>query len=246
MGLGNCEREGQFRFNSFRWLLEEEVNVAGKRVVDLGAGPCHFARIAAEFGAHVTAVDGRDERIPDDISRKEANTVGGIQRLLSARKIIRDQNRNRKLQSKQETKKRNSGEITFVLSDVRDFDFDSFDVVLIFGLLYHFGLAEQMKLLNRCKGKIVLVDTMVCAPDLITHYPQYDWQSSTHKEGAYEGWIYPENNNPMASIGNKTSFWHTDLSYGRLFSDCGFSNIVAYRPLYNAKKYGLRSFYRLS
>ena len=253
MNLRDCEREGPYRFNSFRWLLKEEVNVAEKRVVDLGAGPCHFSRIAAEFGAYVTAVDGRDERVPDDILRERPSTESGIQRFLSAKKLKFNRGRSErgKLHGEQDsigrnTIKRKPGEITFISSDVRDFDLEPFDIVLIFGLLYHFGVDDQINLLHRCRGKTVLVDTMVCFPDLVTHYPQYDWQSLVRKEGEYEGWIYPENNNPMASIGNKTSFWHTDASYGRLFSECGFSEIVAYRPFYSAKKYGLRSFYRLS
>ena len=252
MNLRDCEKEGRFRSNIFRWLLQEEVDVTEKCVVDLGAGPCHFARIAAESGAHVTAVDGRDERIPDDVSRETPSTESGIQRFLSAKKykLSRGRSESGKLHSEQDTigrnaTKRKSREITFVLSDVRDFDLESFDVVLIFGLLYHFGVDDQIKLLRRCRGKTVLVDTMVCFPDLVTHYPQFDWQSLVHKEGEYEGWIFPENNNLMASIGNKTSFWHTDPSYGQLFSKCGFSDIVAYRPFYLAK-YGPRSFYRLS
>ena len=246
--LRNCEREGQYRFSGFRWLLKEEVSVAEKRVVDLGAGPCHFARIAAEFGGDVTAVDGRDERIPDDIPRVAPNTTSEVQRSFSGIKQRFSLGRSKKvkLSNRNDLGDKNFGRITFIMSDVRDFDLGPFDVVLIFGLLYHFGVDEQIELLNRCGGKIVLIDTMVCVPDLVTHYPHYDWQSSVRTEGEFEGWTYPENNNLMASIGNQTSFWHTDSSYGRLFSKCGFSDIVAYRPLYSAKKYGLRSFYRLS
>ena len=43
--LAASKGEGQFRQRAFRWLLEREVDVSGKRVVDLGAGPCNFARV---------------------------------------------------------------------------------------------------------------------------------------------------------------------------------------------------------
>ena len=178
--LRNCEREGQYRFSGFRWLLEEEVSVAEKRVVDLGAGPCHFARIAAEFGADVTAVDGRDERIPDDILRVVPSTKSEVQRSFSGikKRFGLGRSKNVKLSNRQGLDDNKFGRITFVMSDVRDFDLGPFDVVLIFGLLYHAGIDEQIELLNRCGGKIVLIDTMVCVPNLVTHYPHYDWQSS--------------------------------------------------------------------
>ena len=62
--LSASKDEGQYRQRAFRWLLEREVDVSGKRLADLGAGPCNFARVAERFGARVTAVDARDDRVP--------------------------------------------------------------------------------------------------------------------------------------------------------------------------------------
>lgn len=219
LNLGKCKDEGQLRVQSFCWLLQHEVDVAGKAVVDLGAGPCGFSRIANEFGARVTAVDGRDERVPEDIRRHAYG--GGMPRHGPEH-----------------------GSIRFVQEDVRRVDLGAFDVVLIFGLLYHFEIDDQIELLRRCKGKIVLIDTMVCWPDLITRYPRRDWECVVENCSGYEGWIYPEKENPMASIGNRQSFWHTERSYDRLFQECGFRDVTAYRPLYLAEN-GMRSFYRL-
>ena len=123
-------------------------------------------------------------------------------------------------------------------------DLERFDIVLIFGLLYHFEIDDQIGLLRRCKGKTVLIDTMVCGPELMTRYPRRDWECTVERRSGYEGWIYPEKDNPMASIGNRQSFWHTEPSYERLFRDCGFGDVTAYRPLYLAEN-GMRSFYRL-
>ena len=196
---------GSLRYRSFRRFLKNEVAVSGRRVADLGAGPCAFARIAKEFGADVTAVDARDVRVPPHIEELGIN---------------------------------------FVHSDVRLFNLESFDVVIIFGLLYHFPIDDQIKLLQRCQGKAVLVDTMVCCPELIARYPLYKWETVVRKYGGYEGVVYPEKDNPMASVENRTSFWHTDSSYVGLYHDCGFDDVTAYRPLYHVEN-GMRSFYRL-
>ena len=134
--------------------------------------------------------------------------------------------------------------IRFIHEDVRNVDIEPFDVVLIFGLLYHFEIDDQIELLQRCKSKTVLIDTMVCRPEFITRYPRQEWECVVESRSGYEGWIYPEKDNPMASIGNRRSFWHTEESYARLFRDCGFGHVTAYRPMYLAEN-GVRSFFRL-
>lgn len=60
-----CPNEGVHRTGTIRTLLSTHIDVVGKKVVDLGAGPCIFSRIARHAGAHVTAVDGRVDRLPD-------------------------------------------------------------------------------------------------------------------------------------------------------------------------------------
>lgn len=199
------QNDGHLRQKIFRSLLNSEIDVSGKWVADLGAGPCSFARIATEFGAEVFAVDGRDERVPENIEKQG---------------------------------------IHFFHADVREFNLEAFDIVLIFGLLYHLEIVDQVELLRRCQGKEVLVDTQVCCPDMAVVFPRDEWQYTLVQLNGYEGIIYPEKDNPMASIVNKTSFWHTEPSYMKLFSDCGFNDITAYRPLY-LSNHGMRSFYRL-
>ena len=205
LDLGKYQNEGHLRQKIFRSLLNSEIDVSGKWVADLGAGPCAFARVATEFGAEVFAVDGRAERVPDNIEKQGVH---------------------------------------FFSADVREFNLEAFDVVLIFGLLYHLEIQDQVELLRRCQGKEVLVDTQVCCPDLVVRFPLDECQYPLVQFNGYEGIVFPEKDNPMASIVNKTSFWHTEKSYLRLFSDCGFNDITAYRPLY-LSKYGMRSFYRL-
>ena len=244
--LSASKAEGQYRQQAFRWLLEREVDVSGKRVVDLGAGPCNFARIAERFGARVTAVDARDDRVPESVKRNEVDESGGRWKDPATRHLGRFLRRCIGRESPQTRKESGLEEssIRFVRKDVRRFDVEPFDVVMIFGLLYHLELDDQIGMLRSCRGKTVLIDTMVCGPDLITRYPQDGWQTAVTSKGEFEGIDYPENNNVMASVGNRTSFWHTDPSYARLFARCGFEEVTAYRPFYLAK-YGLRSFYRL-
>lgn len=204
-GVFSYKNEGNFRLQAFRAILDNDIKVKKKRVVDLGAGPCRFSRIAREFGANVTAVDGRMERVPNDVE---------------------DQG------------------IHFVHEDIREFNIANFDIVIIFGLLYHLEIKDQMKLLRRCQGKIILIDTQVYRPDLVVCYPQWEWEQSLVQSEGYEGIVFPEKDNAMASIGNKTSFWHTESSYLKLFNNAGFNNITIYHPLY-LSKHGMRCFYLL-
>ena len=237
-----CKGEGNFRQRSFRWLLQEEADLAGRRVVDLGAGPCAFSRIAAEFGADVTAVDGRDERVPDDVKANRIVENGRNERPGWLSWLGKGRRGNRAGRAPDET---GCGDIRFLLADVRSVDLEPYDLVMIFGLLYHLEIEDQMELLRRCKGKTVLIDTMLCCPNLVTRYPGEEWQCVVKEQGGFEGWVYPEKDNAMAAIGNGTSFWHTEESYSRLFSDCRFEDVTAYRPMYLAKD-GMRSFYKLA
>lgn len=52
------------RVRTFQWILGNLVPGSGK-LLDLGAGPCVFARHARDAGFEVTAVDVRTERLPD-------------------------------------------------------------------------------------------------------------------------------------------------------------------------------------
>ena len=236
MNLSKIRSEGQFRIQGFRWLLGNEVDVTGKKVADLGAGPCKFSYVAREFGGKVTAVDARDERVPDDVKKQgnERTRPSRGWQSGNAGATVDDQERNVVQGSA----------IEFIHNDVRKVDMEPFDVVIIFGLLYHFQIEDQIEILRRCKGKIVMIDTIVSCPDLLTIYPRRSWEASLVESNGYEGWVYPEKENPMASIGNKNSFWHTESSYCKLFSEAGFGDITAYRPMYLSVN-GMRVFYKL-
>lgn len=173
-----------------------------QRVVDLGAGPCIFARIARDAGHEVTAVDARTVRKPPD---------------------------------------EELGSIKFVHFDVREFDVSGFDIVLFLGLLYHFDIDDQVGMLRKCNHTTVILDCEVHVTELVQGTPK-EWQTTIIQEGDYEGVRYPEDDNPMASVGNKTSFWHTEPSMRRLFENSGFRRLAIVDPLFTSK-YGGRRFY---
>ena len=194
--------EGAQRTATFSWLLEEVVPRGGT-MLDLGAGPCVFARRAVNAGYRVTAVDGRTDRVPEDLP----------------------------------------DEIEFVQSDVRNFEVGGFDVVTILGLLYHLTLSHQLALLRACVSATVIVDTQIHDPGLVTDAAG-DWARRPVQEDGYDGVLFQEGDNPMASIGNEQSFWHTEPSLLRLFEAAGFSACTVVEPVY-VSKYGARKFYVL-
>jgi hypothetical protein len=195
------ENEGHLRTRTFAWLLETVVP-SGTLLADLGAGACIFARRARDLGYQVTAVDGRVERVPDDLGPN----------------------------------------IEFIQADVRSFDLDRFDVVAILGLLYHMTLQDQVDLLGRAAGRAVVVDTQIHDSALYTH-DAGDWaRSSVETEDGYSGVLFPERENPMASLEPQDSFWHTEESLLRLFDASGFAVVQPVESQY-VSKYGARKFY---
>jgi ubiquinone/menaquinone biosynthesis C-methylase UbiE len=202
----DAANEGAHRTQTFRHIIESLSLPVGSTVADLGAGPCIFARIAADHGLQVTAVDARTERVPP------AEQLGPIR---------------------------------FVQADVRDFDLLGFDVVLILGLLYHLEIPDQLELLERSRGaRAVVIDTQVhisrlaCTPE-----PHRFSHLHVTPEG-YEGVEFTEAENPMASVGNKRSFWHTDGSLIRMFDATGFRAVTVVDPPYQSK-HGARRFFVL-
>jgi hypothetical protein len=99
----------------------------------------------------------------------------------------------------------------FIQSDVRDIDLDQWGIVLILGLLYHMTLSDQRKLLAKCKGKTLIVDT-------------HTSPTVESVEDGYEGRYYNDySGEPTSAWGNAVSFWHTEKSLMRIFADYGFS-----------------------
>lgn len=180
----------------------------GRSLLDLGAGPCVFAKIARDAGWKVTAVDGRTDRLPDDL-----------------------------------------GSIEFIQHDVRTFDPRGYDVVSNLGLLYHLELGEQIDLLKACSASQVILETQVHEPGIVPPAAQ-PWGYEVLEIDGLDGVVYPENqggalaNNPMASIGNETSFWLTEESLLDVFDRCGFGSVEIVNPPHYSK-YGQRKFYVL-
>jgi hypothetical protein len=193
---------GALRTKTFRWLLKDLLQLpAGTTLVDLGAGPCKFSQIARDLGLKATAVDVRDERLPQDLD-----------------------------------------DIAFVKSDVRAYNPEGFNVVCIIGLLYHLTLEDQIDLLTRCPvTSTIIIDTQIHVPDLVVREANRDgFADRIVTEEPYTGVLYPELNNPMASWGNKTSFWHTEASLLSLLENTGRSWVRIIDPPY-ISKYGARS-----
>jgi hypothetical protein len=199
--------DGARRTNTVRWLLDNGVLATpGRKLVDLGAGPCVFARIARDRGYDVLAVDGRSERLPD------SNELRGIR---------------------------------FLQTDIRNFEPAGFDLIFILGLLYHFDIEDQLALLRNCTGGAkVLLDTQVHVPELIALHTKEGWENQIVRRDGYEGVEFPEGDNPMASIGNPKSFWHTEESLLKLFANAGFARTTKISTIFQSK-YGGRRFYIL-
>ena len=196
----DAANEGSLRTQTYAWLLREVVP-RGRTMLDLGAGPCVFAKRAVQAGYVVTAVDGRTERVPDDLD---------------------------------------TDAITFVQQDVREHPAGDYDVVSILGLLYHLELQDQIALLRRHRRSTVVLDTQVHIPEAVTEHAG-DWAARVVETDGYQGVHFPEGDNPMASIGNPSSFWHTEPSLLRMCEEAGFSSCTVVDPYY-VSKYGARRF----
>ncbi len=137
------------------------------------------------------------------------------------------------------------GPIRFIQSDIRDFDPAGFGVIAIIGLLYHLEIADQLALLRRCAyGASVVVETQIHVPEMMAAAEAKPWHTIVQRNG-YEGVDYPENDTPMASIGNPTSFWHTENSIIRLFAEAGYARVTLIDPIFRSV-HGARRFYVLS
>jgi hypothetical protein len=138
------------------------------------------------------------------------------------------------------------GSIRFVHADVRDFDFSGFDLIFYLGLIYHFGIEDQISSLRRCVAAraTVILDTQIHIPRLIPIGFDEDWARQVVQRDGYAGTEFPERDTLQAAVGNRTSFWHTESSWLRLFENVGFSDVTVVTPLMQTR-YGGRGFYVL-
>jgi 2-polyprenyl-3-methyl-5-hydroxy-6-metoxy-1,4-benzoquinol methylase len=192
---GLPEPDGSFNKGSIFRALVGQLKPG--RMLDLGAGKGNFSLSAAQMGWHVTAVDARTTRWPDAEQEPDAEVA----------ELIRG--------------------IRWVQADVREFTIapGEYDLICILGLLHHLEVSDQVELIKRCVGALLLIDTRI-AP------------SNVDREGQYEGMVIREHGEdreerdavPTAAWGNPTSFRHTEESLVRLLRDCGFPQVRMMRP----------------
>ena len=134
--------------------------------------------------------------------------------------------------------------IEFVQSDVRRFNLSGFDVVSIVGLIYHLTLPEQIDLLSRCDGRMVIVDTELFDEAMTSASARSRISQSSNAMG-YEGVDWLETDNVWSSKGNRHSFWHTYPSLLRMFKNTGMQSVKVFEPCY-LSEHGLRQWYLLN
>ncbi len=135
------------------------------------------------------------------------------------------------------------GSITFIREDVREFETPGFDVICLLGLLYHLTLDDQLALLRKCRGSIVIIDTQFCE-ERRAPIDASSRQTAFVQEQGYRGVHFPEGNSVMAGWGNESSFWHTERSLLKMVDACGFEKVMRVVPQYSSK-YGPRGFFVL-
>jgi SAM-dependent methyltransferase len=167
------------------------------RLLDLGAGKGNYSLAAAELGWQVTAVDARTVRWP--------RAKPGLNPSLAA--MIES--------------------IRWVQADIRDFPIAAgdYDLICVLGLLHHLEIPDQIALLRRCAGTLLLLDTRI-APAIVD------------VEGPYSGMLVREHGEtraerdlvPTAAWGNAVSFRHTEDSLIQLVRNSGYAQIMPMRP----------------
>ncbi len=140
------------------------------------------------------------------------------------------------------------GNIKFVHSNINDFDTSGYDVVANLGLFYHLSIDNQFAILEKCnRNPFTILETQVHNPNMIgkaANAANFSGLTTTGQYSQYTGVHYVENNNPTASIGNTTSFWHTEESMLIIFEETGYKEVILVAPVFMSK-YGMRRFYVL-
>jgi SAM-dependent methyltransferase len=112
-------------------------------------------------------------------------------------------------------------------SDVRHVDLGSYDLILCLGLFYHLTLDDQLDLIDRCVGRVMIVDTHVA-----NGQSTFSLSEEIEVRG-YRGRNFAEKTESLlASWGNDLSFWPTPDSFYRMFYEHGFPVVLAVEPWY--------------
>lgn len=135
------------------------------------------------------------------------------------------------------------GAIKFVHSDIRRFQVEDADVVLNLGLFYHLTISDQVDILRRCnRVPFTILETQVHDPERLGDaFGTRVFNGMVNEEG-FEGVYFGEVDNPMASVENTQSFWHTDASMLRIIEHTGYMRVTIIEPSFMSK-YGVRRYF---
>jgi Methyltransferase domain len=200
----------------------------GRTLVDLGCGPCIFAKIARDRGWKVTAVDARAEQVPGDID--------GIDFVQA------------------DVREFDSSGFHTVANLGLLYHLPVADQEELLGRCV--GSRVLLETQVHTPG-VVPPPAEPWGHDIVTmqrprrggDYELVEKRKSSRDRPAYEGVIYPETHgahepNWRSSIGNTTSFWPTEPSLLRMIDRCGYRTVrVVEPPIYST--YGTRKYYVL-
>lgn len=115
--------------------------------------------------------------------------------------------------------------VTWVKGDIRNQEFDRFDVVACLGVFYHLTCEDQVSLLARCAGRPMIIDTH------LDHGQHEHTLSDRVTQGdGYEGRFYREPKALTSAWENPRSFWPTLEAFHRMFAESGFCTVLTVEP----------------
>lgn len=132
--------------------------------------------------------------------------------------------------------------IRFIEQDIREVELDGYDIVFNLGLFYHLTLEDQINLLAKTpKGSMTVVETQIYVSDEVNELAS-ESLSDLQDVNGYQGALFKEGDNPMASWGNELSMWQTHESMLMSFEKAGYSDVTTVYPQFYSK-YGPRAYY---
>jgi hypothetical protein len=206
----------------------------GRTLLDLGAGPCLFARRAQKAGWKVTAVDGRTDRLPEDlegVTFVEADVreydPSGFDLILNLGLLY-----HLTIEAQEELLRKCSYTKVILETQVHTpgvvpplAEPWGHDTVSLRRGRKGFELWPPERIRSQEWGNAL-------GQELIRRFPRLD---------GYTGLLYPEKDTVQASIGNATSFWPTEDSLLRMVERCGYRSArVIEPPIYSI--HGTRRF----